>query len=61
MTFEPDRLPEGADRHAYDAMLDREFGIIDKPIELSIEPMRYRMITVGPRIPLPEGARILND
>jgi hypothetical protein len=61
MTFVPDRLPPGADRNAYDAMLDRELGIIDKPIELSIEPMRYRMITVGQRIPLPEGARIVND
>jgi hypothetical protein len=61
MTFVPSSLPEGADRHAYDAMLDRELGVVDDPIELSIEPMRYRMITVGLRIPLPEGARIVND
>ena len=42
-------------------MLDQELGTVGQPVPLEIEPMRYRMITVGLRIPLPEGARIVQD
>ena len=59
MTMHRRGLPAGMDSQAFDAMLDRQLGAIDRPIQLSIEPMRYRMIAVGMRIPLPEGVRVI--
>ena len=61
MTVDVAALPPGAQLTAYDAMLDQELGSITGPVRLTVKPMRYRMITVGLRIPLPEGARIRND
>jgi len=61
MSIDTDALPAGAKLEAYDAMLDREMGSAQQPIRLEIKPMRYRMVTVGLRTPLPDGARIVDD
>jgi|GEM_PF-1173762 len=61
MTIDKQALPAGISPNAFDAMLDQELGTIDEPIRISIKPMRYRMVTVGLRIPLPQGIRFMND
>ena len=42
-------------------MLGQELGTSDGPARLTIKPMRYRIITVGLRIPLPGGVRVRDD
>ena len=67
----PDQAWEGAarldrrvlgvpdDAPCYDAMFDRELAVeADGSIRLSIEPQRYRLISVNARVPLPEGANL---
>ncbi|MBT3380545.1 MAG: hypothetical protein HN406_33410, partial [Lentisphaerae bacterium] len=61
MTVDRQALPAGMGLDAYDAMLDEELGTIDQAVPISIKPMRYRMVTVGLRIPLPQGAHVDND
>ncbi|MDP6355868.1 MAG: DUF6067 family protein, partial [Planctomycetota bacterium] len=61
MSIDATALPAGTSPNVYDAMLDRELDSVQQPVRLKIEPMRYRVVTVGRRIPLPQGARIVSD
>jgi len=58
MKLDSAALPGGMSLTAYDAMLDRPLGSFEKPLALEVRPMRYRMITVGTRVPLPEGVKM---
>lgn len=58
MTVDPAALPKGMELAAYDAMLDLPLGSLEKPLALEVRSMRYRMITVGLRVPLPEGVKM---
>jgi hypothetical protein len=58
MKLDPDTLPAGMSLSVYDAMLDQPLGSLEKPLAVDILPMRYRMITVGTRVPLPEGVKM---
>lgn len=63
MKLDPSALPAGMPLTAYDAMLDQPLGSLEKPLTVEIRPMRYRMVTVGTRVPLPEGVkmRVVNN
>ena len=55
---DPAALPAEMQLEAYDAMLDTPLGSLAEPLALEVRPMRYRMITVGRRIPLPTGVKM---
>jgi hypothetical protein len=42
-------------------MLDRQLGTADRPLALEVRPMRYRMLTVGWHLPLPDNTRIQDE
>ena len=55
------RRSAGTDPLASDAMVNTELGALHVPVELTVRPMRCRMVTIGLRVPLPEKVRVVDE